>query len=48
MNIKMIFNTLGHILKVEAVLMVLPLIVSFIYNDGKYWSFIIPLIALLI
>lgn len=48
MNIKMIFHTLGHILKVEAVLMVLPLIVSFIYNDGNYWSFIIPIIALLI
>ena len=48
MNIKMIFNTLGHILKVQAVLMVIPLIVSFIYNDGKHWSFIIPIIALII
>ena len=47
MNIKMIFHTLGHILKVEAILMVLPLIVSFIYSDGNYWSFIIPIIALL-
>ena len=33
MNRKMVFNTLGRMLLVEAALLVLPLIVTFIYNE---------------
>ena len=33
MNYKMVFNTVGKVLKVEAVLMVLPIIVSLIYTE---------------
>ena len=47
MNIKMIFHTIGKLLIVEAALLVLPLIVSFIYKENTYLSWIIPLVALL-
>ncbi len=46
MNYKVIFSTLGRILKVEAILMCLPLIVSFIYNENTYWCYLIPIIIL--
>lgn len=48
MNIKMIFYSIGRLLKVEAVLMAIPLIVSFIYQENTYLSFLIPLVASLI
>ena len=47
MNIKLIFKSLGNILKLEAVLMLLPLIVSLIYQDGYWYSFLIPSVACL-
>lgn len=40
MNRKMIFYTVGQIVKLEGVLLLLPLIVSFIYRDGCWWSFL--------
>ncbi len=48
MNYKMIFHTIGQILKVEAALLVLPLVVSLIYRENTYWAFLIPIALLLI
>ena len=48
MNYKMIAYMMGQIMKLEGALMCLPLIVSIIYQEGEYYSFIIPIIALLI
>ena len=48
MNYKMIINTLGKILKIEAALMFFPLVVSLIYKDGCHYSFLIPIIILII
>ena len=45
MNIKLIFKSLGNILKLEAILMLLPLIVSLIYEDNNWYSFLIPAVA---
>ncbi len=42
MNYKMIFYITGSIMKLESVLMLLPLLVSFIYRDNEFWAFIIP------
>jgi len=39
MNIKMIFNTLGRTACAEAVLMLLPLTVCFIYGEGTWFGF---------
>ena len=46
MNIKAIFHSVGRLLWVEAILMIIPLIVSFIYKEATYWSFIIPIAGL--
>lgn len=40
MNRKMIFYTIGQIIKLEGFLLLLPLIVSLIYKDGCWWSFL--------
>lgn len=48
MNIKMVLHTIGKLLIVESSLLTLPLIVSLIYKENTYWSFIIPIIGLLI
>lgn len=40
MNYKIIARSLGRILLIEAALLVVPLIVSFIYNDGNWHSFV--------
>ena len=47
MNYKMILYTIGQILKVEALLMLISLIVSLIFQDGMYMSFIIPFLIIL-
>lgn len=47
MNYKMIFYTLGQILKLEAALLVLPLAVSLIYKENQILPFLIPMAALL-
>lgn len=48
MNIKAIFHTLGRLLWVEAILMILPLLVSLIYKESTYLSFLLPIVALAI
>lgn len=47
MNYKVILFTLGKILKLCAALMFLPLIVSFVYKDNNYSSFLIPIVIML-
>lgn len=47
MNYKMVFHTIGQILKVEAALLVLPLIVNFIYREPNFLAFILPIGLLL-
>lgn len=46
MNYKMISYNIGRILLVEAVLLILPAIVSIIYNDGVLLSFAVTIAAL--
>ena len=46
MNYKIISYSIGRILLVEAILLVLPAIVSVIYNDGALASFAITIAAL--
>lgn len=41
MNRKMVFYTIGQIIKLEGFLLLLPLLVSLIYMDGCWWSFLI-------
>ncbi len=45
MNYKMIAYMMGHIMKLEAALMCLPLAVAIIYREGEYYSYIVPIIA---
>ena len=42
MNVKMIFYTIGQILRVEGALMLLPMIVSFCYGESTWLWFLIP------
>ena len=46
MNYKMITYNIGRILLVEAILLVLPAIVSIIYDDGMLISFAVTIAAL--
>ena len=46
MNYKMISYNIGRILLVEAALLVLPAIISIIYNDGVLLSFAVTIAAL--
>ena len=48
MNLKVVLYTLAKILKVEAILLVLPLIVSVIYKEDTFLSFLIPIAILLV
>ena len=50
MNFKKIFRILGKIMMLEGVLMIAPLIVSFVYRESLVYklSFIIPILVLLI
>lgn len=41
MNRRMVFHTVGQMLKVEGLLMVLPAIVSLIYGEKCFWAFVI-------
>ncbi len=47
MNYRAILNILGKILLVEAALLCLPLIVSFIYQEDTYLSYVIPICGLI-
>lgn len=48
MNHRMIFYTLGQILKLEAALLLLPLVVSLIYHENQFLPFLIPSVSLVI
>lgn len=47
MNYKVVLNVVGKTMFVLGVVMCLPLVVSFIYADGKALSFLFPVIGLL-
>ena len=36
MNYKLILKSIGNVLRIEALFMLIPLVVSFIYGDGDY------------
>lgn len=48
MNYKMIFNLLGKVLLIEAFLLLFPLVLSFIYGENLYLSYIIPICGLVL
>ncbi len=48
MNYKIIIRILGRILFLEGLLLIIPLIVSLVYKENIYLSFLIPIIFLLI
>lgn len=48
MNYKIIIRILGRILFLEGLLLIIPLIVSLVYKENTYLSFLIPIIFLLI
>lgn len=48
MNYKMIKYNLGAVLKIESILLVIPLIVSFIYQENNYMYFLIPIVISLL
>lgn len=48
MNYKIIIKILGRILFLEGLLLIFPLIVSLIYHENTYLSFIIPICFLLV
>lgn len=41
MNYKMVFRTVGNVLAVESVLMLLPAIVSLLYNEAAVWAILL-------
>jgi len=45
MNRKMVLYMLGHIITLEAVLMLLPLICGLIYREKSVFSFVINVIV---
>ncbi len=48
MNWKAVVKILGKILLAEAAMLGLPIIVAAIYKESTYWSFLIPLFALVL
>ncbi len=47
MNVKMVFNTVGTLLRVEAALLLLPLAVSFYFNENLSWVYGVVMAILL-
>lgn len=47
MNYKMIFRIIGKLLKVEALLLCIPLVLSFVYSEGSFLSYLIPILLLI-
>ncbi|MGI6773096.1 MAG: TrkH family potassium uptake protein [Acutalibacteraceae bacterium] len=49
MNYKLILKSIGNVLRIEALFMLIPLVVSFIYGDGDYpaflWSILISAVV---
>ena len=48
MNYKMILNIIGKVFLIEAVLLVFPFVLSFIYAENIYLSYLIPMSGLLL
>ncbi len=48
MNLKMVLYVLGNIMKLEGVLMLIPVIVSVVYRENTYLAFLIPAILLIL
>lgn len=48
MNYKLVFKTIGKLLQVEAALLVIPLIVSFFYEENISYSYLVPIGILII
>lgn len=48
MNYKAVVNVLSRILLLEAILMVFPIIVDFIYKEGQWLYFLLPAVCLLV
>lgn len=46
MNYRLIFKLIGNVLKIEALLMLFPLLVSFIYGSGDHSAFLWSIIIL--
>ena len=42
MNLRMVYYVIGNIMKLEAVFLLLPTLVSLIYRDNKLFAFLIP------
>ena len=40
MNYKLIFRLIGNVLRIEAIFMLFPIIVSLIYGSGDHWTFV--------
>lgn len=47
MNYRMILNFIGNILRFEALLLISPLIISLIYKENNYLSYLVPIFALI-
>lgn len=48
MNYKMVFNTLGKVLIIEALLLIFPMFVGVVYKENTFTSFLIPIIGLIL
>ena len=48
MNYKLIFHTIGKILLIEAILLIFPLIVNFIYQEGNLFAFALTISILMV
>lgn len=46
MNYKMVLNVLGKVFLLEVILLALPMIVGFIYNESSYMAWLIPMAVL--
>lgn len=48
MNHKMVFGTVGKIINLEALMLIIPCIISFYYKEGCSWSFAITILVALV
>lgn len=48
MNIKMVFSILGRALLIEAVLLLFPMLIGFIYGENTWSNYLIPIVVLLV
>lgn len=46
MNYRLIFRLIGNALRIEALFMLFPLVISFIYRSGDHWAFIWSILIL--